>query len=156
MPSKKGKSYMWIAKKDFAYDTTKKRTFAICFNGGNGDMDAMQWKSQVEDSKNNNLRVRRGINIPDLSDVDDVCSTFMNLSSITKSSTSPLNSCSNVWEAKRFVGEANNELGIATKGLVIWECQAVYFCLGISNYVCLEMSDLIKVSSLVTVDHNRC
>ena len=96
MPSTKGKSYMWIAKKDFAYSTTKKRTFAICFNGGNGDMDAMQWKSQVEDSKNNNLRVRCGTHAPDLSDVDDVCSTFMNLSSITKGSTSPLNGCGNV------------------------------------------------------------
>jgi len=83
MPSKKGKAYTWIAK-DWAYDRNATRTFAIRFDD---DMEAMSWRAQVERSKINNCRVRRGIDVPDIilgndnaKVVDDVCSDFEKLS----------------------------------------------------------------------------
>mmetsp|Transcript_17183 Transcript_17183/g.29584 ORF Transcript_17183/g.29584 Transcript_17183/m.29584 type:complete len:326 (+) Transcript_17183:51-1028(+) len=82
MPSKKGKAYTWRCK-DWAYMTAV-RTFAIRFED---DMDALSWKSQLEQSKTNNQRVRRGLDIPDVSAVDDVCSSLQNLST-TQSSPS--------------------------------------------------------------------
>lgn len=72
MPSKKGKSYTWIAK-DWAFNTSR-RTFAIRFDD---DLQALEWKTRVEQSKVNNQRVRRGLDIPDLSALDDVCATFL-------------------------------------------------------------------------------
>lgn len=77
MPSKKGKAYTWRCK-DWAYFNTV-RTFALRFDD---DMDALKWKAQVEQSKINNCRVRRGLDIPDLSAVDDICSTFKNMSTV--------------------------------------------------------------------------
>lgn len=75
MASKKGKAYTWRCK-DFAIRFTT-RTFAIRFDD---DMDALKWKTQAEQSKTNNRRVRRGLDIPDLSVVDSVCSNFQNMS----------------------------------------------------------------------------
>lgn len=70
--SKRGKSYTWRTK-DWAYLQTT-RTFAIRFDC---DLDALQWKTQLEQSKINNCRVRRGLDVPDVeAAVDDVCSTF--------------------------------------------------------------------------------
>ena len=71
MPSKRGKAYTWVCK-DWAFRTMT-RTFAIRFDD---EMDALKWKNMFEQSKMNNCRVRRGLDIPDVSDVDDVCSIF--------------------------------------------------------------------------------
>jgi len=80
MPAKKGKAYTWISKKDWAYGITASRTFAIRFDD---DMEALKWKTQLEQSKANNCRVRKGLDVPDVSAaVDDVCSTFGNLSTM--------------------------------------------------------------------------
>lgn len=79
MPSKKGKAYTWRVK-DWAYRTAT-RTFAIRFDD---DMDALSWKTQLEESKRNNRRVRKGEDVPDL---DDVCSTFQNMSTAAASSS---------------------------------------------------------------------
>ena len=68
MPSKKGKAYTWRTK-DWAYRTAR-RTFALRFEK---DIDALQWKTQVEETKANNSNVRKGVGVPDL---EDVCSTF--------------------------------------------------------------------------------
>lgn len=78
MPSKKGKAYTWRCK-DWAYRTTH-RTFALRFDD---DMDALRWKEEVERSKVNNRRVRRGLDVPDVSGKaldDDVCDAFGRLS----------------------------------------------------------------------------
>mmetsp|Transcript_30245 Transcript_30245/g.55852 ORF Transcript_30245/g.55852 Transcript_30245/m.55852 type:complete len:326 (-) Transcript_30245:94-1071(-) len=80
MPSKKGKAYTWRCK-DWAYRTAT-RTFAIRFDD---DMEALKWKTQFEQSKINNCRVRRGLDVPDISTMDDVCSTFQNLSTAVSS-----------------------------------------------------------------------
>lgn len=82
---KQGKAYTWRCK-DWAYRTAT-RTFAIRFND---DMDAMEWKEQLEQSKRNNCRVRRGLDVPDLShsgkNVDDFCSAFQEKMSTTATS----------------------------------------------------------------------
>ena len=76
MPSKKGKAYTWRCK-DWAY-VTWTRTFAIRFDD---EMEALNWKNFMEQSKVNNYRVRRGLDVPNvLAAVDDVCSNFHNLS----------------------------------------------------------------------------
>jgi hypothetical protein len=46
------------------------RTFAIRFDD---DMEALKWKTLVEQSKLNNVRVRRGLDIPNSVAVDDFC-----------------------------------------------------------------------------------
>ncbi|KAL7549950.1 hypothetical protein ACHAWF_013201, partial [Thalassiosira exigua] len=73
MTSKKGKAYTWRCQ-DWAYHTAT-RTFAIRFDD---DMDALQWKALLERSKRNNCRVRRGLDVPDGSAMDEVCSRFKN------------------------------------------------------------------------------
>lgn len=72
--SKNGKAYSWRCK-DFSSNYTTVRTFAIRFAD---DMDAILWKAEVESSKLNNRRVRRGLDIPDLATIglDDICSDF--------------------------------------------------------------------------------
>mmetsp|Transcript_7293 Transcript_7293/g.15783 ORF Transcript_7293/g.15783 Transcript_7293/m.15783 type:complete len:355 (+) Transcript_7293:59-1123(+) len=84
MPSKQGKAYTWRCK-DWAYRTAT-RTFAIRFDD---DMDALKWKEELERSKRNNryVRTRRmGLSVLDISaEVDDVCSTFQNLSTSVSS-----------------------------------------------------------------------
>ena len=83
MNSNKGKAYTWISNKDWAYTTTKK-TFAIRFDDS---MQALEWKQMFEQSKVNNCNVRRGVGVPDAAAVDDVCSTFKDLSTATVSSS---------------------------------------------------------------------
>lgn len=78
MPSKKGKgkAYTWRVK-DWAYSTAI-RTFALRFDD---EMNAIQFRSQVGESMRINCRVRRGLDIPDLTKaVDDVCSALSGLS----------------------------------------------------------------------------
>ena len=67
MPSKKGKAYTWRCK-DWAYRTAT-RTFAIRFDD---DMEALKWKTELEQSKINNRRMCRGLDIPNISAVDDL------------------------------------------------------------------------------------
>ena len=64
------------------------RIFAIRFDD---DMEALSWKTQVEQSKNNNCRVRRGLDVPDLSAIDDVCSIFESLSTDRTSQAAAVN-----------------------------------------------------------------
>eukprot|EP00956_Cyclotella_meneghiniana_P010753 scaffold15062_cov60-Cyclotella_meneghiniana.AAC.1 len=65
--SKKGKSYTWKCK-DWAYRTMP-RTFAIRFSD---EYEATKWKSLAEQSKVNNSRIRRGIDVPESKEVDDL------------------------------------------------------------------------------------
>ena len=75
---KKGHAYTWRCK-DWASSTTVK-TFAVRFING---MDALNFKSQLESSKLNNCRVRRGLDIPDVHAVDDICSSFQNSTTLS-------------------------------------------------------------------------
>lgn len=65
--SKKGKSYTWKCK-DWAYRTMP-RTFAIRFSD---EYEATKWKSLAEQSKVNNSRIRRGFDVPESKEVDDL------------------------------------------------------------------------------------
>lgn len=65
--SKSGKSYTWKCK-DWAYQTMQ-RTFAIRFCD---EYEATKWKSLAEQSKVNNSRIRRGIDVPESKEVDDL------------------------------------------------------------------------------------
>jgi hypothetical protein len=46
-----------------------RRTFAIRFSD---EMEAVKWKSLVEQSKVNNCRVRKGLDVPDNVTVDEL------------------------------------------------------------------------------------
>ena len=83
MPAKKGKAYTWITN-DWAYSINATPTFAIRFDD---DMAAMKWKENVEQSKMNNQRIRRGLDVPETgvvsvnnAEVEDVCSNLEKLS----------------------------------------------------------------------------
>ena len=67
MASKKGKSFTWKCK-DWAYRTMK-RTFAIRFED---ELEAVKWKNLVENSKTNNKNIRRGIDVPECKEVDEL------------------------------------------------------------------------------------
>ena len=76
---KRSKAYTWRCK-DWS-NCTKVRTFAIRFRD---DMDAINWKTQIESSKTNNRRVRQGLDIPDVNnEVDDMCSSFQNSATLS-------------------------------------------------------------------------
>lgn len=77
MASKKGKSYTWKCK-DWAYRTMR-RTFAIRFGD---EFEAIKWKSLVEQSKMNNCRVRRGLDVPDTKDVDELSDVLKRMSTM--------------------------------------------------------------------------
>jgi len=77
MASKKGKSYTWKCK-DWAYRTMK-RTFAIRFDD---EMEAIKWKSLVEQSKVNNCRVRRGLDVPESKEVDELSTVLKKMSTM--------------------------------------------------------------------------
>ena len=75
---KKGNAYTWRCK-DWASSTTVK-TFALRFSDG---IMALNFKAEVESSKLNNCRVRRGLDIPDVHAVDDICSSFQNSTTLS-------------------------------------------------------------------------
>lgn len=75
---KNGNAYTWRCK-DWASSTTVK-TFALRFSDG---MVALNFKAQLESSKLNNCRVRRGLDIPDITAVDDICSSFQNSTTLS-------------------------------------------------------------------------
>ena len=75
-------AYTWRCK-DWAASTTMK-TFALRFSDG---IQAVDFKAQLESSKLNNCRVRRGLDIPDLHAVDDICSSFQNSTTLSSSKT---------------------------------------------------------------------
>ena len=75
---KKGNAYTWRCK-DWASSTTVK-TFALRFSDG---IEGVNFKTQLESSKLNNCRVRRGLDIPDVSAVDDICSSFQNSTTLS-------------------------------------------------------------------------
>ena len=79
---KKGNAYTWRCK-DWSASTTLK-TFALRFDNG---MKAVEFKAQLESSKLNNCRVRRGLDIPDVHAVDDICSSFQNSTTLSSPKT---------------------------------------------------------------------
>ena len=46
-----------------------KRTFAIRFED---ELEAVKWKNLVENSKTNNKNIRRGIDVPECKEVDEL------------------------------------------------------------------------------------
>ena len=78
MHSKKGRAYTWRVS-DWAYRPAA-RTLALRFDD---DMEALTWKVWVEQSKANNARVRRGLDVPEL---EDVCASFRHLSTAAPAS----------------------------------------------------------------------
>ena len=76
---KKGNAYTWRCK-DWA-SSTKVKTFALRF--GDDRMEGLNFKAQLESSKLNNCRVRRGLDIPDGHAVDDICSSFQNSTTLS-------------------------------------------------------------------------
>jgi len=74
----KGNAYTWRCK-DWA-SSTKVKTFALRFDNG---VESVNFKAQLESSKLNNCRVRRGLDIPDVHAVDDICSSFKNSTTLS-------------------------------------------------------------------------